>query len=103
MNQAHRVRTVMQSYYFMKEGAIKVSDEGKISINIEKMVPTAKKMLTEIIKVQLSGDMKTAEKFIEDNFVWTAKHEAIAKNLREVNKTLNGIVESPLQDELLKY
>ena len=103
MNQAHRVRTVMQSYYFMKEGAIEVSDEGKISINIEKMVPTAKKMLTEIIKVQLSGDMKTAEKFIEDNFVWTDKHEAIAKNLREVNKTLNGIVESPLQDELLKY
>lgn len=47
--------------------------------------------------------MKTAEKFIEDNFVWTDKHEAIAKNLREVNKTLNGIVESPLQDELLKY
>ncbi len=87
----------------MKEGAIEVSDEGKISINIEKMVPTAKKMLTEIIKVQLSGDMKTAEKFIEDNFVWTDKHEAIAKNLREVNKTLNGIVESPLQDELLKY
>ena len=79
MNQAHRVRTVMQSYYFMKEGAIEVSDEGKISINIEKMVPTAKKMLTEIIKVQLSGDMKTAEKFIEDNFVWTDKHEAIAK------------------------
>lgn len=102
MDQAHRVRSVMQANYFMKEGAIDVSDEGKISVNLEKMVPTAKKMLTEIIKVQLSGDMKTAEDFINENFKWGEKNEAVAKNLREVNKTLNGVVESPLEEELTK-
>ena len=102
MDQAHRVRSVMQANYFMKEGAIDVSDEGKISVNLEKMVPTAKKMLTEIIKVQLSGDMKTAEDFVNENFKWGEKNEAVAKNLREVNKTLNGVVESPLEEELTK-
>ena len=102
MDQAHRVRSVMQANYFQKEGAINVSDDGKISVNLEKMVPTAKKMLTEIIEVQLSGDMKKAENFINTNFYWNDKNEAVAKNLREVNKTLNGVVESPLPDELTK-
>lgn len=102
MDQAHRVRSVMQANYFQKEGAINVSDDGKISVNLEKMVPTAKKMLTEIIEVQLSGDMKKAENFINTNFYWNDKNEAVAKNLREVNKTLNGVVESPLLDELTK-
>lgn len=102
MDQAHRVRSVMQANYFMKEGAIDVNKDGKIEVNLEKMVPTAKKMLTEIIEVQLSGDMKTAEDFINKNFEWGEKNETIASKLREVNKTLNGVVESPLADELIK-
>ncbi len=102
MNQAHRVRTVMQANYFINEGAIKVNDEGKIEIDIEKAVPTARKMLTEIIEVQLSGDFKTAENFINKYFVWTDANETIAKELREVSKTLNGVVVSPLEEELLK-
>ena len=102
MDQAHRVRSVMQANYFMKEGAIDVNKDGKIEVNLEKMVPTAKKMLTEIIEVQLSGDMKIAEEFINKNFAWGEKNEIIASKLREVNKTLNGVVESPLADELTK-
>ena len=102
MNQAHRVRTVMQANYFINEGAIKVNNDGKIEIDIEKAVPTARKMLTEIIEVQLSGDFKTAENFINKYFVWTDANETIAKELREVSKTLNGVVVSPLEEELLK-
>lgn len=102
MDQAHRVRSVMQANYFMKEGAIDVNKDGKIEINLEKMIPTAKKMLEDTIKVQLSGDMKVAENYINDNFQWGEKNETIANKLKEVNKTLNGVVESPLADELTK-
>ena len=102
LNQAHRVRTVMQTHYFMKEQAIKLNADKKIEIDLEKMIPTAHKMLTEIIEVQLSGDIKTAEKFVNDNFVWDENLEYIASKIKEINKTLNGIVESPLADELLK-
>ena len=66
------------------------------------MVPTAKKMLTEIVEVQMSGDIKKAEDYVSRNFEWGEKNEAVAKNLREINKTLNGVVESPLADELTK-
>ena len=101
MSQAHRVRSVMQNYYFIKEGAITISPEGVLDINIEKMVPTAKKMLEEIIQIQLEGDFATGEKYVLDNFVWTEEMEALAQNIRKVSKTLNGKVESPLADKLL--
>lgn len=102
LSQAHRVRSVMQNYFFIKEGAITISPEGVLDINIEKMVPTARKMLEEIIQVQLSGDFDRGEKYVNDYFVWTPEMETMALNIRKVSKTLNGKVESPLADELLK-
>lgn len=102
LSQAHRVRSVMQNYFFIKEGAITISPEGVLDINIEKMVPTARKMLEEIIRVQLSGDFDRGEKYVNDYFVWTPEMETMAQNIRKVSKTLNGKVESPLADELLK-
>ncbi len=102
LSQAHRVRSVMQNYFFIKEGAISISPEGVLDVNIDKMVPTARKMLEEIIRVQLSGDFERGEKYVNDYFVWTPEMETMAQNIRKVSKTLNGKVESPLADELLK-
>lgn len=101
MNQAHRVRSVMQMYYLIKHDAIKISEDGFISVDIEKVVPTARKMLEEIIKIQLSGDYTQAEKYITENFVWTDGMEKIAQKLKEINKTLNGTVEAKLADKLV--
>ena len=101
MSQAHRVRSVMQNHYFIKEGAIKISKDGILDIKIDKMVPTAKKMLEEIIKVQMSGDFATGEKYVLDNFQWSKEMDKMAENIKSVSKTLNGKVESPLADELL--
>lgn len=101
MSQAHRVRSVMQNYYFIKEGAIAISPDGVLNIDVEKMVPTAKKMLEEIVRVQLSGDFTTGEKYVLDNFVWTPEMDKMAENIKSVSKTLNGRVESPLADKLL--
>ena len=36
------------------------------------------------------------------NFVWTPEMDKMAGNIKSVSKTLNGKVESPLADELLK-
>ena len=101
MSQAHRVRSVMQNYFFIKEGAIEISDEGILNINIDNMVKTARKMLEEIIEVQLSGDFKRGEKYVTDYFVWTPEMDKMAENIKKVSKTLNGRVESPLAEKLL--
>lgn len=101
-SQAHRVRTVMQSYYFFKEKAVWLNEDGRLEIDIDKMVPTAQKMLSEIVRVQLSKDFSLGEKYVRDNFVWTDEMEKISKKLKEIDKSLNGKVHTPLADALIK-
>lgn len=100
LSQAHRVRTVMQNKYFADRGAYNIVDE-KIHVNIDKVVPIAKEMLAEIIKIQIDGDFDKAEKYVLDNFVWTDNMELIAQKLQKVSKTLNGRTESELAEKLL--
>ena len=101
MSQAHRVRTVMQNKYFAQRGAYDIID-GKIHVNIDKVVPIAKEMLAEIIRIQIDGDFGKAEKYVTDNFVWTDNMELIAQKLQKVSKTLNGRTESELAEKLLQ-
>lgn len=101
LSQAHRVRTVMQNKYFAERGAYDIID-GKIHVNIEKVVPIAKEMLSEIVRIQIEGDFEKAEKYVLDNFIWTDNLELIAQKLQKINKTLNGRTESELAQKLLK-
>lgn len=101
LSQAHRVRTVMQNKYFADRGAYVLID-GKIHVNIDKVVPIAKEMLSEIIRIQIDGDFDKAEKYVLNNFVWTDNMELIAQKLQKVSKYLNGRTESPLAELLLK-
>lgn len=101
LSQAHRVRTVMQNKYFAERGAYDLTADGKIHVNIDKVVPIAKEMLAEIVRIQIDGDFNKAEKYVTDNFVWTENMEVIAQKLQKINKTLNGQVESKLAEKLL--
>ena len=101
MSQAHRVRTVMQNKYFAQRGGYEITKDGKILVNIDKAVPIAKEMLAEIIRIQIDGDFNKAEKYVQDNFIWTDNMELIAKKLQKVSKALNGTLETELADKLL--
>lgn len=102
LSQAHRVRTVMQNKYFAERGGYNITPDGKIHINIDKVIPIAKEMLAEIIRIQIDGDFNKAEKYVMDNFIWTDNMELIAQKLQKVNKALNGTLETELADSLLK-
>ena len=99
LSQAHRVRTVMQNKYFADRGAYDIID-GKIHVNIDKVVPIAKEMLAEIVRIQIEEDFDKAEKYVTDNFVWTDNMELIAQKLQKVSKALNGKLETKLADKL---
>ena len=101
LSQAHRVRTVMQNKYFAKRGGYEITKDGKIKVNIDRVVPIAKEMLSEIVRIQIDGDFNRAEKYVLDNFVWTDNMELIAQKLQRVSKTLNGTLETELADKLL--
>ncbi len=102
LSQAHRVRSVMQNYYFILKGAMKISSDGVLTLDINKMVQTAKEMLTEIIKVQLSKDFSVGEKYVNDYFVWTDEMETMSQKLKKISKRLNGTTEQNLAEKLLK-
>ena len=102
LSQAHRVRSVMQNYYFIQHKAIEISNDGVLRINIEKMVPTAQQMLCEIIKVQLSKDFAAGEKYVNDYFVWTHEMEVMSQKIKKISKRLNGTTEQKLADYLLE-
>lgn len=101
LSQAHRVRTVMQNKYFSERGAYELTKDGKIHVHIDKVVPIAKEMLAEIVRIQIDGDFTKAENYVNDNFIWTENMETIAQKLQKINKTLNGTVESKLAEKLL--
>ena len=102
ISQAHRVRSVMQTKYFLDHGAVSVDENGLIHVDMDKVVPTAMKMLEEIVRIQIDRDFNKAEDYINRNFVWTDEMERVAKKLRTTDLELNGRVEYPLADELLK-
>ena len=101
LSQAHRVRSLMQINYLMKEGAVKINDNDLIEIDIDKSVRAAQKMLNEIIELQLSGNVKKAEKFVNEYYEWNDKLEAVASKLREADKDLSGEIICPLANKLL--
>ena len=102
ITQAHRVRTVMQNYYMFKKGVYELTNDDKVHINIEKVVPAAKDMLAEIVRVQIEDDYNKGEKYVLNNFVWTEQMEIIGKKIQKLNTQLNGRLESTLADMLLK-
>ena len=101
LSQAHRVRTVMQNFYIHKEGGYDITEDGKIHVNIDKVVPAANKMLAEIIRVQLDNDFNKGEKYIKDYFKWTGEMRIIGDKLQKLSSVLNCKVENELADKLL--
>ena len=102
LTQAHRVRTVMQNYYFIQNEAMTISKDGFLSVDIDRMVYIARQMLGEIIRVQLSNDFSIGEKYVLDNFIWTPEMELVGKKLKKISKRLNGKTEQKLADMLFE-
>lgn len=100
--QAHRIRSVMQANYFMEKGALSLGQDGIMQVHLDKMVSAGQAMLEDIVKLQLSQNPKKAGAFVRKYFKWTPELEQAAKNIRATNKSLFGVVKSPLADKLLK-
>ena len=102
MSQTHRVRTLMQNYYMYKNDAFYLTDDKKIHINIDNVVPAAKSMLKEIIRIQLDNKFEDAKKYVEENFIWNEIFQTIGDKLQKLSNVLNCVLENELGDQILK-
>ena len=101
LSQAHRVRTVMQNYYFYQKGAYNLTEDGKIYVNIDKVKDAAYDMLSECIRVQITNTFKAGEDYINKYFIWTDEMTIIGDKLKQLSSVLNCKVENELADKIL--
>ena len=101
MSDAHARRQIMQFNYFINNGAIKVSDEGKIDIDFEKIYKCANEMLKKAVRIQISKSYEDAEKYVKQYSTWTKELDILAKKLRSVDVRENSYIVTPLAQKIL--
>lgn len=100
-SNAHRARNILQHNYFIQHGAVEVTKDGKMKIDYDKVVECAREMLENAVRIQLDKNPLKAEKYINDNAVWSSELEKLAQNLKAADKRLNSYVTMPLADKLV--
>ena len=98
---AHRKRNVMQHNYYIQHGGIKVDENGKMSIDFEKVTELSKQMLDKVVKLQMLGDIQKAKAYIDEYAVWTEKLQRLGQKLHALSAYTNYNVDTPLADRLM--
>ena len=102
LTQAHRVRSCMIVNRMITENAINFDEFGKLIFDFEKVIEVSKQMMNEVIKIQIEKNLQKAEKYIEKWFIWTENQEKVAEIIKKYSKKLNGYLDKPLADTILK-
>ncbi len=101
LDEAHRARSVMQLNYFREKGAIVFEAGGKLRIVPEKMAQAGRDMLTEVVRLQLDGDVEKAEAFVKRYVQWDDALAYGAAERMKLKPRLYRLVEQPLADQLM--
>ncbi|MEW5818553.1 MAG: hypothetical protein AB1782_00045 [Cyanobacteriota bacterium] len=101
ITQAHRVREVMQLNYFIENGAIVLTKGSKLNVNIDLMIPTAKKLLEEVIQIQLVGDPERAKAFVDKYRNWNDVLEYVSEVKKSLKPKPYKILTITLAEKLL--
>ena len=91
LQKPHRVADLMQFNYLLEKGAIAFND-GKMSVDFDKVADAMYGLLSETVAAQLSKDPNEAKKLIDKYAVWGEINQKIAdfkkklghKNYREI-------------------
>lgn len=76
--EAHRVADLIEFNYLYENGAFWFDDEKKLQIDFEKVARVSRKMLEDIIDVQLSKSPETAKTYIDKWTSWSDISKYIA-------------------------
>ena len=101
LSQAHRTRSVMICNRMLETKSIVLGEDGKLHFDFDKIKATTKKMMSEVVRLQIDADVKKAEEYVSKWFVWTDEIAAVAEVIKAHSKMLNGHIVTPLADEML--
>jgi hypothetical protein len=101
LTQAHRMRELMQLNYFIEKEAIMIKPAGKMNVNLDKMIPSARNMLVEVIEIQLEGSADRARQFVEKYGSWNETMKYISTTKQSLKPKPFKILKMPLAEKLL--
>lgn len=101
LSQAHRTRSVMICNRMLETKSIVLGEDEKLHFDFDKIKATTKKMMSEVVRLQIDADVKKAEEYVSKWFVWTDEIAAVAEVIKVHSKMLNGHIVTPLADEML--
>ncbi len=101
LGQAHRVRSCMICNRLFTEKAITFDESRKLVFDFEKIKKVTKKMMSEVIRIQIDAKIENAKAYVEKWFVWTDEIEEVAKIYRQFSKKLNGFLIEPLAEKMM--
>lgn len=81
---AHGIANMLEFNFLLDEGAITKNNEGKYTINFEKMKNAVSKMTEKIITIQANGDYDAAKKWIDEKGIISAD---LQKDLNKLNES----------------
>ena len=92
----------MENYYIFSHGGYEIKD-GRIHINIDKVIDIAKEMMKEAIRVQIDNDYNKGKEYVESYFKWTNEMQLIAQKKSSIsNPMIMAITKTELADILLE-
>jgi len=86
----------------LSEKAIKFDNEDKLVFDFDKIKAITKKMMAEVVKIQIDNNVEKAKAYVEKWFVWSDEINKVAEKIKTYSKMLNGYIEAPLAEEFLK-
>ena len=102
LSQAHRVRSVMILNRLFTAGGIILQPDGKIRFDFDKVKETTRKMMAEVVRIQIDKSPAKAKEYIDKWFVWSNELQAVANLINKFSKKLNGYLVMPLADMMMQ-
>jgi hypothetical protein len=84
-HQVYPTLWLMQVNYYLEQGML-LYEDGNLAIRWERHVEVVRSMLGEVLEIQHAGDRGRAAAFIERYSGWDARNEAIARELKAVER-----------------
>lgn len=86
--QPYQTMQLMQMNYFMEHGFLSFDpSDARLEIHYDRYNEVIKKMLNDVLNIQLQGDVQQANDFIEKYTTWTPElHGKLAERLRNASR-----------------
>ena len=85
-DQPYQLMQLIQFNWFLDKGLLTADPNGELTIHYDKYQEAVTSLLTEVLRLQASGDKAAAKAFYDRWTAWTGLHDKVAARIREAQR-----------------